>query len=315
MDAPLPISRCRAVTEGFTDRELHGPMWRRVHRGAYIRAEQTEGLRVEERHLVLTRAVAEGASREAVVSHVSASVAHGLTHWKVPLARVHLTRDRSTGGRVTPRVTVHSTRTDPDEVVRIGELRVTSVARTVVDLARTVPFEQAVVIGDSALRLGKTTRAELSDQLARATGRPGAPAARRVVDFLDGRSESAGESRSRVAMHAAGLPSPEPQAILESSTGRFIGRVDFLFPELGAIGEFDGLVKYGAALRGSRTPEEVVIAEKAREDELRALGWIVVRWTWNDLDNPASWLTRLTRAATITTPAHRLGTWTPAERI
>ncbi|MEV0028696.1 hypothetical protein [Nocardia sp. NPDC050793] len=315
MDAPFPVSRCRAVAAGFTDRELHGPKWRRVHRGAYIQAKQTEGLCLEERHLVLTRAVAAGASHEAVVSHVSASVAHGLTHWNVPMGQVHLTRDRSTGGRVTRRVTVHATRIEPDEVVRIDGLRVTSAARTVIDLARTVPFEQAVVIGDSALRLGKTTRAELSGQLARAAGRPGAPAARRVVEFLDGRSESAGESRSRVVLDVAGLPRPEPQAVLESPSGRFIGRVDFLFPALGVIGEFDGLMKYGAALRGSRTAEEVVVAEKAREDELRAFGWLVVRWTWSDLDTPAPWLGRLRRAATIGNPAHLLGTWVPSERI
>ncbi|WP_431957129.1 hypothetical protein [Nocardia lijiangensis] len=302
------------MAAGFTDRELHGPQWRRVRRGAYVRAEQIEGLRLEERHLVLTRAVAECVSPEAVVSHVSASVAHGLTHWNVPFSQVHLTRNRSTGGRTARRVVMHSTRTEPDEVVRVGGLRVTSAARTVVDLARTVPFEQAVVVGDSALRLGKTTRAELSDQLARASGRPGAPAARRVVDFLDGRSESAGESRSRVAMDVAGLPRPEPQATFESPTGRFIGRVDFLFPALGVIGEFDGLLKYGAALRGTRTPEKVVITEKAREDELRALGWLVVRWTWSELDTPETWLNRLTRAATIANHA-RLDTWTPTERI
>ncbi|MEV0295712.1 hypothetical protein [Nocardia sp. NPDC050710] len=315
MDRPVPISRGDALVAGFTDRELHGAAWRRVRRGSYIEAEGAAELTAEERHLVLTNAVVQASSPDATVSHVSASIAHGLTMWGVPLSRVHLARDRSTGGRATRQVVLHSMRIDADEIVRVGDLSVTSVARTVIDLARTVPFEQAVVAGDSALRLGKATRAELAEQLARSVGRPGVPAARRVVDFLDGRSESAGESRSRVAMRAVRLPAPELQAHILTPDHQEVARVDFLFPELGVIGEFDGLVKYRAALRGTRSPEDVVIAEKAREDALRALGWIVIRWTWRELETPHEWLTRLTRAAQIAHPTTRIGTWIPAPRI
>jgi hypothetical protein len=38
---------------------------------------------------------------------------------------------------------------------------VTSVARTVVDLGRTTPFRAGVVVADSALYRGKTTKTEL----------------------------------------------------------------------------------------------------------------------------------------------------------
>lgn len=127
---------------------------------------------------------------------------------------------------------------------------------------------------------------------------------------MDGRSESPGESRSRVALHAAHFPKPELQARIVTPDHHRVARVDFLFPELGVIGEFDGLVKYRSQLRGSRSPEDVVIAEKAREDALRALGWLVVRWTWRELATP-TWLTRLTQATRIARSARRTGYWHP----
>ncbi|MEV5838102.1 hypothetical protein [Nocardia sp. NPDC052112] len=86
-----------------------------------------------------------------------------------------------------------------------------------------------------------------------------------------------------------------------------------MFPTLGVIGEFDGMVKCRNNSRHGSTAS-VVIAEKLREDALRALGWIVVRWTWPDLDTPDRWLTRLTRAAAFAHRTPRSGAWHPAER-
>ncbi|MEU2255732.1 hypothetical protein ABZ540_21430 [Nocardia xishanensis] len=307
MDMPVPMERRRAIAAGFTDRELHGTRWRRVRRGVYLDSERVAELSLEERHLVLARAVCLASDPHAVVSHISAALAHGFAHWGVTTNRVHLTRDRASGARTARQVVLHAARLEPDEVVRCG--RLTSPARTVVDLARTIPLEHSVVIGDSALRLGAVTHAELLEQLARSKCRPGNSAARRAVAFMDGRAESVGESRSRIAMRAAGLPSPELQARITTPEGACVARVDFLFPELGVIGEFDGLMKYRAAHRGQRTAEDVVIAEKVREDALRALGWLVVRWTWSELDTPAPWLTRLSRAST----APRIGSWYSAD--
>jgi very-short-patch-repair endonuclease len=62
------------------------------------------------------------------------------------------------------------------------------------------------------------------------------------------------------------------------------------WPGLGVIGEADGVMKYGSA--------DDLIAEKAREDRLRALGLMVVRWTWDEIRaNPAQVAERIRRAA------------------
>ncbi|HEY5853006.1 MAG TPA: hypothetical protein VIW24_02855 [Aldersonia sp.] len=311
MDFPEPVTGKDALAAGFTQYELNGAGWERLRRGVYLPAGQSAGnLTVLQRHVLQSRAAASASSNDAVISHVSAAAAHGLPIWAIPLKRVHLSRNRRSGARSGPQIVLHAAPFDGSDVVSVAGLRVTSVARTVVNVARTVPFEQAVVVGDAALQLRKTTVSELADQLEQAARRPGAAGARRVLRFLDGRAESPGESRSRVAMSRARLPTPELQAEVFDERGRLIARVDFLFPELGVIGEFDGLVKYGRDLRGARTAEEVLVLEKEREDALRALGWMVVRWVWKELGTQR-WFDRLAAAAEIGRRSQRLGSWRP----
>ena len=80
------------------------------------------------------------------------------------------------------------------------------------------------------------------------------------------------------------IPRPRLQRELYTPTGIFVARVDFEWDGR-LVGEFDGLVKYGQGLMvPGQTPNDVVIAEKIREDRLRQLGLEVVRWTWADLE-------------------------------
>ena len=125
----------------------------------------------------------------------------------------------------------------------------------------------------------------------------GIGSARRAVALLDPRSESPGESFSRVIFHLARLPAPEPQFSVFAPDGRFVGRGDFGWPDFGVLGEFDGKAKYGELLRRpGQSAEEVLIAEKQREDRLRELGWMVIRWMWQDLTRPEALIDRLRKA-------------------
>ena len=97
-----------------------------------------------------------------------------------------------------------------------------------------------------------------------------------------------------MAIAAAGLPTPVLQwEVRASSTGAFIGRVDFGWPELCTVGEFDGLVKYGRTLRPGQDVAEVLVEEKLREDALRNEDLGVVRWIWKDLNDFAPTAERL----------------------
>ena len=55
-------------------------------------------------------------------------------------------------------------------------------------------------------------------------------------------------------------------------------------PQYRAVGEFDGLVKYGRLLRPGQDAGQAVFEEKRREDAIRDEDWRVTRWTWPDLE-------------------------------
>ena len=105
-------------------------------------------------------------------------------------------------------------------------------------------------------------------------------AAARAVDFADPLSESVGESRSRVLIHRLGLTAPDLQVRVRRRDGSVMARCDFGWEGHRTVGEFDGRVKYGRLLRPGQSAEDVVWAEKRREDSLRDEGWQVVRWIW-----------------------------------
>ncbi|AVP71178.1 hypothetical protein GS436_05350 [Rhodococcus hoagii] len=226
------------------------------------------------------------ASADAVLSHQSAAVVHGLDLWKTPLSVTHLTRNRPTGGRRTRHRHVHSAVLRPEEIADVDGLPVTTVARTVADLARTLPFEQAVVAGDHALHAAGLTSEDVAAAANALPPHAGRQRVHRILAQLDGRSESVGESRSRVLMLREQLPVPECQPNLYSADGDRLGRVDFLFEECAVVGEFDGRGKYGRLVPDGQVPADVVWAEKVREDAIRDAGWQVARWTWDELEVP-----------------------------
>ncbi|MGF6884210.1 hypothetical protein ABIA39_003549 [Nocardia sp. GAS34] len=326
MGTPQPISRRDALAAGLSDGDLrrlcrHGS-WHRIRNGHYVAAPAT-ALTAPERHRALIRATVAATSETAVVSHVSALIGHGLPTWNIPLDRAHLTRPRRGGSRLGRVIVVHAGRLEHDDVTLVEGIRHTTVARTVVDIARTEKFPQAVAVGDAALHRGAAKTAQLHEQLRRARARPGYQRAAEVVSFLDGRCPGIGESRLRVAIATAGLPGPELAARVLSPDGSFVARVDCLFPGLGVAADFDPLGGHGVctsafapAVRAHTGPAEGArIAAELREDRLRALGWIPVRWTWSELDEPGEVPRRIEAATAAAAHCTRSGRWLPAARI
>lgn len=266
----------------------------RLRRGAYAAsADLEEDLSRLHRRLIV--ATLRQGHPGAVVSHGSAAVLHGLGVPRSALGCVHLTRDRHGGGQRRAWLQVHGHRLPGHHVTEVDGIVTTALPRTVVDLACTLPLADAVAVGDGALRLGATPL-ELAGVLAEVGARRGIASARRALELLDVRSESYGESVSRVLMIERGLGDLVPQQVVRDEHGVVVARVDFAWPELGVVGEFDGRIKYGRTLAPGQDPSEAVWREKVREDLLRDLGWQVVRWTWADLDDPRAWFLRLERA-------------------
>lgn len=267
-----------------------------VRRGAYVltgTGEQPSS--VEERHRLLIAAVAAQMLPGAVISHASAAVLHRLPVWNAAITHVHLTRSRSSGAKRRADVEVHGATLPAAHVVSLGSLAVTSVARTVADLGRTRSLAEAVAAGDRALALGLDL-ADLEVVLRGMEQWPGVRQARRAATLVDGRSESVGESVSRVRLWEQGLPVPVPQREIHDLEGRLIARVDFAWDDHRTVGEFDGRVKYADLVKPNQRAEDVLFAEKLREDALRDAGWQVVRWVWADLDRPGLLRARILRA-------------------
>jgi predicted transcriptional regulator of viral defense system len=304
-----PVMLTRDLTERGLDAHELARMRRRgelvrVRRGAYAPPQPDSddpgdyvaaATQLAIRHRQLIDGTVPQLHPRAVISHGSAALLHDLPIFPAAVRRLHLTRDRNGGGVRRPLIHVHGSALPAEDVTMIDGIPVTSLARTVVDLALTLPYEQAVAVGDRALALGLDD-VDLAVAVEQATRRSGAAQARRVAAFIDGRSESVGESFSRVGFDRDGLPAPEPQLRVYADNGQFVARSDFGWPELRTLGEFDGREKYLRLRREGESIEDFILREKQREDALRDLGWQIVRWVWADLFRRRVIADRLERA-------------------
>jgi hypothetical protein len=264
--------------------------FRRLASGVFVPEKTFASLDADERHLALVYAASMAApiERARPLSHLSAA---GL--WRLPTVEpwpnvVHTVAERGSSLRSRGQRVIHADGV-PDRLDRVDGLAVTTLSRTVVDVARTSRFSTAVAMIDHAMRASSSRESGLRaarvtrQTLLECTGDLETPRGRRrlatAVAFADGRSGSPGESVSRCGMHVLGLPMPTLQKRFVDAQGEMF--VDFWWEDFTLVGEFDGLGKYlrPEMLRG-RTTAEAVIAEKRREDRLRALGPAVVRWDW-----------------------------------
>lgn len=227
-------------------------------------------------HVLRVIAIRATVGRAALVSHQSAALLHGLSLLNsLPVDTVTLTlptakpwnRPASAG------VVFHSADLPRGHVTRLYNLPVTTAARTVVDLARTLPFTDAVVVADSALHAEKAGKPELRQILDSCASWPGVKQARRVVAFADERAGSALESAARVVFDEFGLDPPELQVTIHLPAHAFL--VDFFWRAHQVIVEADGLAKY--------TADKDLIAQFQRDRLLRDAGYKVVHFTWREL--------------------------------
>jgi very-short-patch-repair endonuclease len=249
-----------------------------VARGIYAQAAAVERLdwagAHQERFLRLAAALVT-LGPQATGSHHDAALVHGMALLERVPADIAISRPIGSGGSRTGSIGIrmHTTWLPEGHVVASKAMRITSPARTVVDLARTVSFRSGVVTADSALNAGLTSKAELNSLIKVCARWPGIERARQVVDFSDRRSESPFESIARVAFRDGGLPKPELQ--VEVGGYEYIGRADFFWPRFRTIAEADGALKYADP---DRAREQL-----RRDARLREAGFEVVHFTWREL--------------------------------
>jgi len=253
----------------------------RVASGLYVDGLDLSG-RPEATHALRVRAHARRC--EHVASHVSAAVLHGLPVPAADLAEVHFSRPGSSGNDLVGDRRLHAGCPTDEWLTEIDNIRVTSVARTLIDVARTQPLLAAVAAIDAALQRGMVDPAALVKAFEAEHRWPGSSHARRALKAADGRAESPTETWSRLAV--ADLDKGhELQFEVFDDAGRFVGRADGGFPKLGVIWEYDGQGKYEELRDPSVTREQVVEAQLVRERRMTRLGWTVVRAATPDLSD------------------------------
>ena len=250
----------------------------RVRHGVYAtrRAIESAGSDSRQDHALRVAGARAAVGRHAVASHQSAALLHGIDLLHHPThGAVWLTRPPGQNHTRLDGVHLYCAQLPEKHVTTLYGVRLTTATRTVVDLARSLTFMEGVVAMDCALRLGKTTDLGLADALRLCSRWAGADRARRVTAFSCEDAESALESCARVVFADAGLPSPVLQAAIATSSGEFVGRVDFCWPAYRTIAEADGMAKYNDPRRAR---EQIM-----RDIRLRDAGYKVVHFTWAEL--------------------------------
>jgi putative AbiEi antitoxin of type IV toxin-antitoxin system len=282
------FSRAQALDCGETDRTLAAAVRDgvlvRLRRGFYTPADIYAAADTSAKHVLHARAALAGQRGRVALTGVSAAALHRFEIFDTSLDTVHLVRLDNGSARTEAGIVHHGTRRQIDEEIGSYEGILASVpARAIWEVACRSSLEGGVVTADSALHRSpelKESLAALHDCFALF---PGSVKARTALRLADGRSDSPGESVSRVQFHRYGIPMPEPQFHVIGPRGELIGIADFHWEDFRHLGEFDGKVKYQKLLRPGESASDCVIREKRREDAMRAGSRGMTRFTWSDV--------------------------------
>lgn len=286
------VANWRAV--GVPERQLRTLVRKgelvRWRRGSYVTKTATEWAEGNSRrqHVLNVYVAMNSIGAGAVPSHQSAAIMHDLKLLNDlgDIVTLTLPPERKRSGRERPGVILHAAALPRRHVGRMYRVPVTSGPRTAADLARTLPFMDAVVVVDSALNLDLAAKPELLAVLKECRGWPGAQLAKRAIEFAHPGAESPLESCGRVIIHEHGIEAPEVQVTIRGD--RFEYAVDLYWDKHKTIVEFDGMVKYKAA--------QDLRSQFERDRVLRDVGYKVVHVTWKELfGNPGLVIERIRR--------------------
>lgn len=224
------------------------------------------------------------------------SLASAARLWRAPLSgrleedwRIHLARPR---GCSTPRrvnVVGHQLSLLPDEVVELDGVRLTSPARTWLDLASVLSIDDLVAAGDSLVcahgpefpvpRVALCGIEDLRDMVARHPGSRGVRKARAAVELVRVGADSPPETRLRLLLVRSGLPEPVLNHVVREEDpwrgdGTAVLWPDAAYPRWRIALQYEG---------GHHNGEDQYLRDIRRADTTLRLGWLEVRISRLDL--------------------------------
>jgi Protein of unknown function (DUF559) len=188
-----------------------------------------------------------------------------------PTAPAELVSDNR---RPPPLIVVHSDMLLPAEVTIVGDIAVTTAARTAFDIGRRTSRLLAVQRLDALANATDLKIADVDALIADHKGARGIRRLGRILPLVDGGAESPQESRTRLVLIDAGLPAPETQIRVLNPYGDFVGRIDMGWREWLVGVEHDGRQHWTDSAQRAHDID--------RDVEFRAEGWLILRVS-NDL--------------------------------
>jgi very-short-patch-repair endonuclease len=261
-----PFTWAQARSAGLTKHQLRSTAWRHVFRDVWVsaRVPDSRELRFASARLALPQ--------RAVVCGLSAAWLHGADVRRQNDLDVHAGFPK--GMRCRPRagLVVCQETLDPADITVVDGVQVTTPLRTAFDCLRWLRATEGVVVADALAHAGLVDVAELRAYFATKRRLRNLRVGQALLDWVEPKSESPMESRTRCRLLLHGFPRPVAQWVVVDDWGEFVARVDLAYPELKIAIEYDGAAHW-----------EQRRADDRRRDALRALGWQVIVVSAEDL--------------------------------
>jgi hypothetical protein len=203
--------------------------------------------------------------RRGILAGFSASAMHG-AKWIDPSRSAEII---DTNRRRASGVRAFEERIEPDEITVVDQMRLTTPARTALDLARRHPRGIAIAAIDALVQATELKMADVEVLTDRYRGRHGINAARPVLELVDGGAQAPKETWLRLLLTDAGFPRPQTQIAVRNEWGWAEAYLDMGWEDIKVAVEYDG--DHHRSLR-SQYAKDI-----GRFEMLERHGWIVVR--------------------------------------
>lgn len=232
----------------------------------------------------LARALS-AATPGAWISHFTAAVLLGfwLPTWFRDCRELHLSKPRTLPPVRRKGVVGHTVLAFSHEVMVLDGIRLSTPARTWLDLASTLPLEDLVAVGDQLVRQPRldldqraepwATRPELDGMLTRHPKLKGIVKAREAAELIRIGSDSVPETFLRLALTAAGLPEPELQLRVVPDDP-YSPAADMGYRRQRIAIQYDG---------GHHLTREQQSRDNRRDESFNSAGWRYFKFNGDDL--------------------------------
>ncbi|MUL83944.1 MULTISPECIES: hypothetical protein [unclassified Mycolicibacterium] len=191
------------------------------------------------------------------------------------------------GNRYSPKgIRIWSDSVKDDDVELVSGMRVTTPARTALDLACRYPVGEAVALIDALANATGLKMADVEALVDRHRGRRGIKNARRVLDLVDPGAESPRETWLRLLVIRAGFPRSRTQIPVYDEFGLLVGVFDMGWDDVQVAADYEGDQHRTDRFRFNR--------DIRKAETVTRLGWTDIRVT--AIDGEADIIKRIAAA-------------------